>query len=129
EAVVIQAACVFLFGASDVWAMLGGTSDILRVPENWRYGPVILGAALTLLTAALRAASLPLGDASKLVSGWVLGAATYALLHQLGPWDLGLPSAVAAVVTAFGIVIGAPLPHVLIAGLLWTVPAVGLLPE
>lgn len=129
EAVVIQAACVFLFGASDVWAMLGGTSDILSVPENWRYGPVILGAALTLLTAALRAASLPLGDASKLVSGWVLGAATYALLHQLGPWDLGLPSAVAAVVTAFGIVIGAPLPHVLIAGLLWTVPAGGLLPE
>lgn len=129
EAIVIQAACVFLFGAVDVWSMLGGTSDTLGIPENWRYGPVILGAALTLVTSALRAASLPLIEASKLVSGWILGTITYVLLHHLGPWPVGLPSAIGATMTAFGIVIGAPLPHALIAGLLWTLPVGGLLPE
>ena len=127
EAVVVHASLVFLFGGLAVMERIGGVSTVLLVPESWRFAPVAAGAAAGLLLGALRA----LAD-ERLVGGTLallLGIGLYVVASQGAFEPLPRPSVLAGGFAFFALLLGAPLPHALIAGASLAIPFGSLLPE
>lgn len=129
QAITVQSLLVLVVGAARAGQLVGGTSATLGVPEAWRYAVVAVGAVLGLIAWALRASAAGGAEARMRWLGGAVGVLGYVALHALAPQPLATPSAVAAAVAAVALLAGAPLPHSLIAGLAWTLPAGGLLPE
>jgi tripartite ATP-independent transporter DctM subunit len=126
EAVAFHGALVLAAGGASVAALVGGHSTVLGLPEALRFAAFACGGGLTVLALFLRAGRERglLGAAGSLA----LGSGFYGLA-QLSFDLFPTPSLVAALVAGAGLLLGAPLPFALIAGVSLTGPFGGLMPE
>lgn len=126
DAIAFHGAFVLAGGGMNVALLVGGHSTVLGLPEALRFAVFAGGGGLTVLALLLR------GGRER---GWVgalaslaLGAGVYGLA-QLSFEFFPTSSLVAALVAAAGLLLGAPLPFALLAGVSLTGPFGGLLPE
>lgn len=126
DAIAFHGALVLAMGGASVAMLVGGQSTVLGLPEALRFAVFACGGGLTILALFLRAG---------LIRGWAGAAASLALglgfygLAQLSFDLFPTPSLVAALVAGAGLLLGAPLPFALLAGVSLTGPFGGLLPE
>ncbi|WP_342364157.1 TRAP transporter large permease subunit [Terrarubrum flagellatum] len=126
DAVAVQGSLVIALGGAAVVSLVGGNSTVLGLPEWLRFAVFALGGGLTIIVVLARAA-LDRSVLEAALSG-LIGAGLYmAAQYPLGFVDP--PSLVAGVAAAIGLLLGAPLPHVLLAAVSATAPFGGLLPE
>lgn len=127
DAVAVHGALVLAIGGASVAALVGGTSTVLGLPESLRFGAFAVGGGLTVLVVLWRAA-LDRSMASVLAS-LVLGVALYAAAQFSTGLFVSTPSLIAALAAGLGLLLGAPLPYALLAGVSLTGAFGGLLPE
>ncbi|WP_108049188.1 TRAP transporter large permease subunit [Bosea sp. 124] len=125
--IAVHGALVLALGGANVALLVGGTSTVLGLPEWLRFAVFALGGGLTALVLTLRAA---------LDRGWrdalaalLLGACFYALAQLSTGLVLATPSLAAALLAGSGLLLGAPLPLALLAGVSIAGAFGGLLPE
>src|SRR5262245_13927584 len=120
DGIAIDAGLILALGGIDVVAAIGGTSTVLGLPEWLRYACVAAGVALTafMLFGKRLVADVLARAATVLVIGLALYVASYHL--HFAPLDT--PSLAAGIAAAIGIVLGAPLPHTLLAGVALATP-------
>lgn len=126
EAIAFQGAFVLAMGGTSVAVLVGGRSTVLGLPEWLRFAGFAGSGGLTALLLFLHLRrERALADA---LGALMLGLCLYAVTRlQL---DLFLtPSLVAALFTGAGLLLGAPLPFALLAGVSITAPFGGLMPE
>ncbi len=126
DGIAFHGALVLASGGAGVAALVGGQSTVLGLPEWLRFAAFAGGGALTILTlllAAIRERGLVAAAASLLVG---IGLHTAAQAS----FDMAVtPSLVATVFAGAGLLLGAPLPFALLAGVSMTGPFGGLIPE
>ena len=126
DGIAFHGALVLASGGAGVAALVGGQSTVLGLPEWLRFAAFAGGGALTILTlllAAIRERGLVAAAASLLVG---IGLHTAAQAS----FDMAVtPSLVATVFAGAGLLLGAPLPFALLAGVSMTGPFGGLMPE
>jgi tripartite ATP-independent transporter DctM subunit len=127
DAIAIDAGLILALGGIDVVAAIGGTSTVLGLPEWLRYAGVAAGGALTAFM--LFGKTLVEDGLARATSVLVIALALYAASYHLNVATLATPSLAAAVAAAIGILLGAPLPHTLLAGVALATPFGALLPE
>ncbi|MEC5325548.1 TRAP transporter large permease subunit [Aurantimonas sp. A3-2-R12] len=127
DAVVVHACLVFLFGARTVIEEIGGVSTVLGAPEGWRFVPVLFGAGAAVLLGWLRAWGHGRAIAGTLAL--LLGIGLYLVASFSAFEPLARPSVLAGGFALFALLIGAPLPHSLIAAASLAIPFGALLPE
>jgi tripartite ATP-independent transporter DctM subunit len=127
EAIAIHGALVLALGGASVAALVGGSSTVLGLPESLRFAAFSIGGGLTVLIVFWRAA---------LAQSWPAALAALALgsvLYGAAQLQTGLfvekASLVAGLAAAAGLLLGAPLPFALIAGVSLSGAFGGLLPE
>jgi tripartite ATP-independent transporter DctM subunit len=127
EAIAIHGALVLMLGGASVAALVGGSSTVLGLPESLRFAAFSIGGGLTVLIVFWRAA---------LAQSWPAALAALALgsvLYGVAQFQTGLfvekASLVAGLAAAAGLLLGAPLPFALIAGVSLSGAFGGLLPE
>jgi TRAP-type C4-dicarboxylate transport system permease small subunit len=127
DAIIVHAALVVAVGGGSVALLVGGTSTVLGLPEGLRFalfsGAGLLTIVMVLTVAAAKHGALP----ASLVAA--LGCALYGLAHASWWPAVATPSLVAGGVAAAGLLLGAPLPWLLIAAVSWAGAFGGLLPE
>lgn len=127
DAVTVQGALVLCLGGAEVAMLVGGRSTVLGLPEWLRFAAFACGGGLTVLLILGRA-GLERGPAAALAA-LAIGAGLYAAA-QLAPLAfVETPSLVAAAMAALGLVLGAPIPHALLAGVSLSSAFGGTLPE
>ncbi|WP_244560294.1 TRAP transporter large permease subunit [Bosea sp. TND4EK4] len=126
DGIAFHGALVLASGGASVAALVGGHSTVLGLPEWLRFAAFAGGGALTILTlllSAMRERGLAAAAASLLVGVALYGVAQLSL-------DIGMaPSLVATLFAGTGLLLGAPLPFALLAGVSMTGPFGGLMPE
>jgi tripartite ATP-independent transporter DctM subunit len=124
---VIVAALVLIGGGVDIIANLGSTSTALGVPESIRFALPAMGGALTLLVLTL--GRLAEGAFIRLIASILIGGAAFSAA-QVGvmPSDLP-PSAWAGIIAFIGLLVGAPIAHVLLACAYLALPFGASMPE
>lgn len=127
EAVAIHGALVLALGGASVAALVGGTSTVLGLPESLRFAAFSIGGGLTVLIVLWRAALAQSWPAA-LVS-LALGAAIYGAAQLESGLFVEKASLVAGLAAAAGLLLGAPLPFALLAGVSLSGAFGGLLPE
>ena len=127
DAVTVQGALVLCLGGAKVALLVGGTSTVLALPEWLRFAAFAIGGGLTVLLVAGRSA-LERGVAAALGS-LCLGLAFYGLAQLAPVFVTETPSLVAAGVAALALVLGAPIPHALLAGMSLSLAFGSTLPE
>ncbi len=127
DAIAVHGALVLALGGAEVVALVGGTSTVLGLPEWLRYAVFALGGGLTAGLIVARVALARGLAAGLIVSG--LGAGFYSAAHLVTATALATPSLAAGLVAAFGLVVGAPVPFALLAGVSLAAPFGGRLPE
>jgi tripartite ATP-independent transporter DctM subunit len=127
DAVAVHGSLVLAIGGASVAALVGGTSTVLGLPESWRFAAFAIGGGLTVLVVIWRAAL----DRSVLAALTSLGfgIALYLLAQSTTGLFVATPSLVAALAAGLGLLLGAPLPYALLAGVSLTGAVGGLLPE
>lgn len=123
----IHGALVLALGGASVAAQVGGVSTVLGLPEALRFGVFAVGGGLTLLILLVRA-GLDRSWASALLS-LAIGAAFYLAAQQVTGLFVDPPSLLAAAFAGTGLLLGAPLPFALLAGVSLSGAFGGLLPE
>ncbi|WP_306222975.1 TRAP transporter large permease subunit [Bosea beijingensis] len=126
DAIAFYGALVLAAGGANVAALVGGHSTVLGLPEALRFAVFACGGGLTILALFLRA-GIERGWAGALAT-LMLGGCLYGLA-QLSFDLFPTPSLVAALVAGAGLLLGAPLPFALLAGVSLTGPFGGLMPE
>ncbi|KQT54751.1 ABC transporter permease [Aureimonas sp. Leaf454] len=126
DAVVVSSAGVLIAGGSEAALQIGGLSPALGLPEGLRFVLFAIAGGTTLLALALR--RLDERRSGTLVAALLLAAAIGGALHASAPHLDIAPSLVAALVAAGGLLVGAPLPHVLFAAAFAAAPFGGVLP-
>lgn len=123
----VHGSLVLALGGAAVAAQVGGVSTVLGLPESLRFGVFAIGGGLTLLVVLARAAL----DRSWLSAAFSLAAGTvsYLLAQQVTGLFVDPPSLIAAGFAGLGLILGAPLPFALLAGVSLTGAFGGLLPE
>lgn len=124
---IVHASLVLIVGGAEAATLVGGSSTVLGVPEWWRMALLPAGAIVALILFLGRARAD--GRVAPALASLVLGAAAYAATRFVVLPYVGAPSLIAGIVAAAGLLIGAPLPHVLIAGVATAIPFGSLLPE
>ncbi|WP_332683366.1 TRAP transporter large permease [Bosea sp. (in: a-proteobacteria)] len=127
DAVAVHGALVVAIGGASVAALVGGTSTVLGLPESLRFAAFATGGGLTVLLLLWRAA-LDRSLAAALAS-LLLGGGLYLFAQSTTGLVLATPSLVAALAAGLGLLIGAPLPFALLAGVSLSGAFGGLLPE
>lgn len=127
NAVVVHASLVFLFGGLAVMERIGGVSTVLHLSESWRFAPVVAGAMAALVLGLVRA--LAAGQILAGTLALVLGIGLYLVASEGAFEPLARPSVLAGGFAFFALLIGAPLPHAMIAGASLAIPFGALLPE
>jgi TRAP-type C4-dicarboxylate transport system permease small subunit len=127
DAVAVHGSLVLAIGGASVAALVGGTSTVLGLPESLRFAAFAVGGGLTIVVVLWRAV-LDRSFVSALAS-LVLGVAFYAAAQSSTGLFVATPSLVAAVAAGVGLLLGAPLPYVLLAGVSLSGAFGGLLPE
>lgn len=127
NAVAVHGALVLALGGAGVAQLVGGTSTVLGLPESLRFAAFAVGGGLTMLAVLWRAAL----DRSIIValSSLVLGAGFYLAAQSVTGLFVSTPSLIAALFAGLGLILGAPLPFALLAGVSLTGAFGGLLPE
>jgi tripartite ATP-independent transporter DctM subunit len=127
DAVAVQGAFVLAIGGAGVAQLVGGTSTVLGLPESLRFAAFAAGGAATILVVLWRAAL----DRSTVAAALslVLGGALYAAAQLSTGVFVETPSLVAALAAGLALILGAPLPFALLAGVSLTGAFGGLLPE
>lgn len=127
DAVAVHGSLVLALGGAKVATLVGGVSTVLGLPESLRFTSFAIGGGLTMLVVLWRAAS-DRSAAAALVS-LLLGCAAYgAAQFPIGP-SLAPPSLIAGLAAGLGLLLGAPLPFALLAGVSLTGAFGGLMPE
>ncbi|MGH6782758.1 MAG: TRAP transporter large permease subunit, partial [Sphingomonadaceae bacterium] len=123
----VHGSLVLALGGAGVAAQVGGVSTVLGLPESLRFGVFAIGGGLTLLVVLARAAF----DRSWLSAALslVVGTGSYLLAQQVTGLFVQPPSLIAAGFAGLGLILGAPLPFALLAGVSLTGAFGGLLPE
>lgn len=126
EAIAFQGSFVLAAGGANVAVLVGGHSTVLGLPEWLRFAGFAGAGGLTALLLFLHIRrERALADA---LSALVLGLCLYAATRL--QFDLFLtPSLAAALFAGTGLLLGAPLPFALLAGVSITAPFGGLMPE
>ncbi|WP_390893363.1 TRAP transporter large permease [Bosea rubneri] len=127
DAIAVHGALVIAIGGAGVAALVGGTSTVLGLPESLRFAAFATGGGLTVLLLLWRAA-LDRSVAAALAS-LLLGLGLYLAAQSTTGLSLTTPSLVAALAAGIGLLIGAPLPFALLAGVSLSGPFGGMLPE
>jgi tripartite ATP-independent transporter DctM subunit len=127
DAVAVHGSLVLAIGGASVAALVGGTSTVLGLPESLRFAAFAAGGGLTVVVVLWRA-MLDRSLVSALGS-LVLGIAFYAAAQSSAGLFVATPSLVAAIAAGVGLLLGAPLPYVLLAGVSLSGAFGGLLPE
>jgi tripartite ATP-independent transporter DctM subunit len=127
DGIAIDAGLILALGGADVVAGIGGTSTVLGLPEWLRYACVAASGALTAFM--LFGKTLVEDGLARAATVLVIGLALYIASYHLHLAPLDTPSLAAGVAAAIGIVLGAPLPHTLLAGVALAAPFGALLPE
>lgn len=127
DAIAVHGALVLALGGASVVALVGGTSTVLGLPEWLRFAVFALGGGLTVVAVLARVA---------LDRNWrdgvavlVLGGLLYAAAQVSTGLFVETPSLIAALFAGLGLILGAPLPFALLAGVSITGAFGGLLPE
>ncbi|POR54152.1 TRAP transporter large permease subunit [Bosea psychrotolerans] len=127
DAVAVHGSLVLACGGASVVALVGGSSTVLGLPEWLRFAAFAVGGGLTVVVVLWRAAldsSWPAALASL-----VLGIGFYLAAQSATGIFVETPSLVAASLAGLGLILGAPLPYVLLAGVSLSGAFGGLLPE
>ncbi len=127
DAVTVQGALVLCLGGAKVAVLVGGSSTVLALPEWLRFAAFALGGGLTALLIVGRA-GLERGALAALVT-LILGGGLYSAAQLAPLLFVETPSLVAAAVAALGLLVGAPIPHALLAGVSLSGAFGGTLPE
>lgn len=127
DAVAVHGSLVLAIGGANVAALVGGTSTVLGLPESWRFAAFAIGGGLTVLMVIWRAALAR--SAAAALASLGLGVALYLLAQSTTGLFVATPSLVAALAAGLGLLLGAPLPYALLAGVSLTGAVGGLLPE
>jgi len=127
DAFAVHGALVLAMGGASVAAQVGGISTVLGLPEAWRFAVFAIGGGLTLLLVLARA-GLDRSWPSAALS-LAIGCAFYWLAQQASGIFVQPPSLIAAAWAGLGLVLGAPLPFALLAGVSLSGAFGGLLPE
>ena len=127
DGIAIDAGLILALGGADVVAGIGGTSTVLGLPEWLRYACVAAGGALTAFM--LFGKTLVEDGLARAATVLVIGLALYVASYHLQLAPLDTPSLAAGIAAAIGIVLGAPLPHTLLAGVALATAFGALLPE
>ncbi|MEF2074489.1 TRAP transporter large permease subunit [Consotaella aegiceratis] len=127
DAVAVHAVLVLASGALTVMQGIGGRSVALGLPEAWRFAPVVAGAAATLLLMLLHAVRDERSAAGLLAIALGCGLYWFSQIGSVLP--IARPSLLAGGFALVALVLGAPLPHALIAGASFAIPFGSLLPE
>lgn len=127
DAVAVHGALVLALGGAAVAARVGGVSTVLGLPEALRFGAFAVGGGLTLVCLFGRA-GLDRGWLSGLGS-LALGTGFYLLAQQASGILVQPPSLVAAGWALLSLLLGAPLPFALLAGVSLSGAFGGALPE
>jgi tripartite ATP-independent transporter DctM subunit len=127
DAVAVHGALVLAIGGAGVARLVGGTSTVLGLPESLRFASFAVGGGLTVLVVLWRAA-LDRSIGSMLAS-LILGVALYLAAQNATGLFVATPSLIAALFAGLGLILGAPLPFALLAGVSLTGTFGGLLPE
>ncbi|WP_439498956.1 TRAP transporter large permease [Bosea sp. (in: a-proteobacteria)] len=127
DAFAVHGSLVLALGGASVAAQVGGVSTVLELPESLRFAVFALGGGLTLLIVLARSGL----DRSWISAGLalVIGAGFYLLAQQVTGWFVDPPSLLAAAWAGLGLLLGAPLPFALLAGVSLSGAFGGLLPE
>ncbi len=126
EAVAFQGACVLALGGADVAVLVGGHSTVLGLPEWLRFAGFSGAGGLTVLLLLLHVRRE--SGARDAIAALALGLCLHAATRMQA--DLVVtPSLVAALFAGAGLLLGAPLPFALLAGVSATAPFGGLMPE
>ncbi len=127
DGIAIDAGLILALGGADVVAGIGGTSTVLGLPEWLRYACFAAGGALTAFM--LFGKTLVEDGLARAATVLVIGLALYVASYHLHIVPLDTPSVAAGIAAAIGILLGAPLPHTLLAGVALATPFGALLPE
>ncbi len=127
DAVAVHGALVLAIGGAGVAQLVGGTSTVLGLPESLRFASFAVGGGLTVLVVLWRAA-LDRSVVSMLAS-LILGVALYLAAQTATGLFVATPSLIAGLFAGAGLILGAPLPFALLAGVSLTGAFGGLLPE
>jgi len=127
DAVAVHGSLVLAIGGASVAALVGGTSTVLGLPESLRFAAFAIGGGLTVVVVLWRAAL----DRSLLaaLASLALGVTLYAIAQSSTGLFVATPSLVAALAAGLGLLLGAPLPYALLAGVSLSGAFGGLLPE
>lgn len=127
DAVAVHGALVLAIGGAGVASLVGGTSTVLGLPEALRFAAFAIGGGLTVLVLVWRAAlDRSIGTA---LASLLLGIGFYASVHWFDGVFIETPSLAAALGAALGLLLGAPLPYALLAGVSLSGAFGGALPE
>lgn len=127
EAIAIHGALVLALGGASVAALVGGTSTVLGLPESLRFAAFAIGGGLTVLIVLWRAALAQSWPAA--LVALALGSALYGAAQLETGLFVEKASLVAGLAAAAGLLLGAPLPFALLAGVSLSGAFGGLLPE
>lgn len=127
EAIAIHGALVLALGGASVAALVGGTSTVLGLPESLRFAAFALGGGLTVLVLVWRGALAQSWPAA--LASLALGSALYGAAQLESGLFVEKASLVAGLAAAAGLLLGAPLPFALLAGVSLSGAFGGLLPE
>lgn len=127
EAVAVHGALVLALGGASVAALVGGTSTVLGLPESLRFAAFAIGGGLTLVVVLWRAALALSWPAA--LAALVIGLGLYMAANSATGLSVGTPSLVAGLAAGAGLLLGAPLPFALLAGVSLSGAFGGLLPE
>lgn len=127
EAIAIHGALVLALGGASVAALVGGTSTVLGLPESLRFAAFAIGGGLTVLIVLWRAALAQSWPAA--LVALALGSALYGAAQLETGLFVEKASLVAGLAAAVGLLLGAPLPFALLAGVSLSGAFGGLLPE
>lgn len=127
DAVAVHGALVLAIGGAGVAQLVGGASTVLGLPESLRFAAFAVGGGLTVLVVLWRAA---LDSSLAAAAGsFMVGVALYLAAQSATGLAVATPSLVAALAAGLGLIVGAPLPFALLAGVSLTGAFGGLLPE
>lgn len=127
DAVAVHGSLVLAIGGASVAALVGGTSTVLGLPEWLRFAAFSVGGGLTVLVVLWRAAldrSWP-----EALASLVIGIGFYLAARNGAGFLIETPSLAAAIGAGVGLLLGAPLPYALLAGVSLSGAFGGMLPE
>jgi len=127
DAVAVHGSLVLAFGGASVVALVGGSSTVLGLPEWLRFAAFALGGGLTVVVVLWRAALDSSWRAA--LASLLLGIGFYLAAQSVTGFFVETPSLVAASLAGLGLILGAPLPYALLAGVSLSGAFGGLLPE